>query len=57
MKFKDLSLIFTAGVLAVLYVFINIISYVFIEKKLLVFGIMLTVAVYLVTFLAGVLVP
>ena len=56
MKFKDLALIFVVGVLAVLYVLVDIIGYVLIEKKLLVYGLMLTIAVYLCNFLAGVLV-
>lgn len=56
MKFKDLALIFVVGVLAVLYVLVDIIGYVLIERKLLVYGLMLTIAVYLCNFLAGVLV-
>lgn len=35
MKFKDLSLLFTLGLITILYVLINLLSYLLIEKKLI----------------------
>lgn len=55
-KFKDLSLIFMVGVIAVLYVLIDLISYVLIEKKLLLYSIGLIVTVFLAKYLAHVLI-
>lgn len=54
MKLKDLSLIFSAGVLAILFVVVNLLSTFFIEKGgLLIIGAVL-VATYLMKFLLGV---
>lgn len=55
MKLKDLSWIFTAGVLAVLFSIISLLSYLFIEKGLLLIIAGITIALCFAKFLTGVL--
>lgn len=54
MKLKDLSMIFVAGLLAILFVIIDLLSKLFIEKGGLLIIIAVLVAAQLVKYLVGV---
>lgn len=55
MKLKDLSLIFTLGVVAILLVIVNMLSYLFIEKGLLLVIIAATTLSVAAKWLTGIL--
>lgn len=55
MKLKDLSIIFSAGVLAILFVVVNMFSYLFIEKGLLLITAGVGFIAYILKLLIGVL--
>lgn len=55
MKTKDLSLIFTAGVIAILFVVVDLLSYLFIEKGLLLIITAIMSIAFISRWLAGVL--
>ena len=55
MKLKDMSFLFTAGVITILFVMVNMLSYLFIEKGLLLITIAIAFCFVAVKVLLGIL--